>query len=78
MNDVQFQSFMLGERISELSYVEGRDRSDAGMMVRTAVIHNNAVPEELEEVQSALLELLDRWLTIMRNPPEEISERRTT
>lgn len=75
MNDVKFQSMMMGDRVTELSYIEGRDRADAGMLVRTAVIHNNAVPDELAEIESALLELLDRWLTIMRNPPEEISDR---
>lgn len=74
--DVKFQSAMFGERMTELSYIEERDKSDAGMLVKTAVIQNEAVPEELAEILSALLELLDRWLTIMRNPPDEIHRRR--
>jgi hypothetical protein len=74
-SDVKFQSVMFGERSLEVSYIEGRDRSPSGMLVKTAVINNTAVQDELAEVESDLLDLLDHWLTLMRNPPEEIRGR---
>lgn len=74
-SDIKWQSIMFGERTTEISYIEDRDRSEIGILVKTAVCQNSSVQEELVEVEAALLELLDRWLTLVRNPPEEIRGR---
>lgn len=66
----QISSVMFGEGSIEISFLEPRDMNDWGLLAKTAVIHiSEETAAEAAELRSAAEELLERWLTIRRNPP---------
>lgn len=69
---VIFQAVTFGSGAIEVAYAEGRDMNGPVAEYRTIVIPAELVIDELNEVFDSLGALLDRALTIKRNPPERV------
>lgn len=75
-NDVIFQAVTFGEGAVEISYMEQRDFEGPINEMRTLVVPGELVADELNEVQDALQQLLDRALLLRRKPPERMRHAR--
>lgn len=75
MNPVIVMSVSFSENAVEVTFFEKREQADRAGVIKTLVVQNDVIHDELEEVTELLQGIVDAGLLEIRNPPEHLDPR---
>lgn len=70
--DVLVSTVTFGEDAISIQYVEAREQTNAAGLARSLIIDADHIKEEMADLHDLCVEIIDRGLTLIRNPPKRL------
>lgn len=74
--EVVVSTVTFADDVISIQYIEAREQTNAAALARSIVIDAEHIVEEMNDLHDLCVEIIDKGLTLIRNPPKKVRSAR--